>query len=1230
MNEMRSDSEYSLPSVEHYEGGVSGMAGVGAGRGRSNTLVVGLDQKRRSRSASRAPTPTIMMSAPVEEEWKATPRDTRRRSRSVTKIIQRDAVQAEQVLASLAPAPFAGRQRSASVSRATDNASLPPHLQSSSTNEFSLAPEPVTRQRARSVSRPNFETPSPIANASAGPSVLSLNEQPTRPRTRSRSKSHCPPPAGGKVPMPLTPDRFQRGGGSTGVSPVGTPNFASAASSPGRPSTPVRTQASDVPTRRRADTVSARASALSILEGPSPTRQREQRLQNPRLGELSDSTLPIRHQSQGFPSLRHQASSSSLNDNQAVPRRPPRSARRQSILPPLRTGRDTPENSPVLKSPLATQTPIIMHVDVEETIASEAETYNAAAGETETEDDRLMTAPAPAPAPAPRVDEPLMTESEDLEWEMMTTGPADDTTAAIETWRRLAESFEKGNPDEEIKVLSDGEGPGYTIVKNYQAQQRPQSTTVHVANHIHAANEPYPEVGASASASASPSRRILAEEALAAERRRVSKQFLLSESSPAKRTSVHERERERLSSPRSKRLSSMVSARPTLSTKSSPPFIPEKTSDSAPHDYDFPTSKAARSPRSPRCFQPYVWAGSRSSVAESESEAGPSTPVPGAFPSMADQALDALDQPLPLLLSGGSAAAARSSGSGSKTDVCQQAGMALSSFGTGLGLYFPDEEGSGRRLDQAHAEPHPAAAAPLETWTTQLDSHDSISVGASDSDASSRTGSECYESADEGDEGDWNSRRGSRASMAWFDAAEAFERQHGCARGSAGWRTSVRFSLDRRMSFVSPEADRKRLSVLGHQRESRAMQMPAFDEVAEYTALAEEEVVVEPREEERMVEPPCTNEVEEDEAQTPVLSRPASQSTVEDTTLLTPRLETHDFDLALPLPNRSPGSPGEHEVEMFEKEEVKLELGDVGGGADSDPEQHRLSTFGGAIRKREPSRRWSALPTERASAVFEADNSTLGADGGGRRSSRRISRSGTTGGRVRGSRTSAQARKRLTAMVATTPLLLVEPPSHSSWRSTLAVEKYEQLLEQWGPKEMHRQEVIWELCETERSFVQALCSIQRVFALPLRTPEGRWINGVPCSVARLFDWLEDILQFHSKVSSALQRARAQQQPLVVQIADSILKYIPRLEVHQPYLVRFETVTATIEEMLRTSDSVFGQFLKMQMLLPECGSMSFSSFLLKPVQRLMKYPLFFKVSSVLASEQITRFLWIERN
>ncbi|KAH8919349.1 Dbl homology domain-containing protein [Atractiella rhizophila] len=158
---------------------------------------------------------------------------------------------------------------------------------------------------------------------------------------------------------------------------------------------------------------------------------------------------------------------------------------------------------------------------------------------------------------------------------------------------------------------------------------------------------------------------------------------------------------------------------------------------------------------------------------------------------------------------------------------------------------------------------------------------------------------------------------------------------------------------------------------------------------------------------------------------------------------------------------------------------------------------------------------------------------------------------------------------------------------------------------------MKRQEVIWELCETETTFVDGLRSVIRLFSLPLRTPQGRWIKGIPTPISRLFDWLDDIIHVHSEIQDTFEAMRTEQRPIVIHIASILLSHIQKLEVHQPYLVRFEMVTKLIEGMVEDESSDFGEFVRIQSNSPECGSMTLTSFLLKPVQRLMKYPLFFK-------------------
>ena len=191
------------------------------------------------------------------------------------------------------------------------------------------------------------------------------------------------------------------------------------------------------------------------------------------------------------------------------------------------------------------------------------------------------------------------------------------------------------------------------------------------------------------------------------------------------------------------------------------------------------------------------------------------------------------------------------------------------------------------------------------------------------------------------------------------------------------------------------------------------------------------------------------------------------------------------------------------------------------------------------------------------------------------------------------------------------------PPSSilsSTWRAGLSSDKiFTDLIYQHGPIEIKRQEIMWEVCETEKAFVQSMKTVLRLFATPLKTPQGKWIDGIPPRVSELFDLLECLVQVHSSVVSAQRDLRRRNGVLQLEAFVTMFKtWVERLEVHEWYLMRFEGVVQLVEDNVRDSESVFGEFVRMQMKEEVLGAMSLGSMLLKPVQRLTKYPLFLKV------------------
>lgn len=184
----------------------------------------------------------------------------------------------------------------------------------------------------------------------------------------------------------------------------------------------------------------------------------------------------------------------------------------------------------------------------------------------------------------------------------------------------------------------------------------------------------------------------------------------------------------------------------------------------------------------------------------------------------------------------------------------------------------------------------------------------------------------------------------------------------------------------------------------------------------------------------------------------------------------------------------------------------------------------------------------------------------------------------------------------------------------ATWRSSLSSDDvYHRVMGLHGKLEVKRQEVMWEMCETEQAFVKSMRTVLRLFAIPLKTPQGKWIDGIPQKITELFDSLECVAHAHGIIAAAQRDLRRRTEVLDTASFTMMFKaWVDRLEVHEAYLVSFEPVVQLVEENVRDPQSVFGEFVRMQMKDEVLGSMGLGSMLLKPVQRLTKYPLFLKV------------------
>ena len=167
---------------------------------------------------------------------------------------------------------------------------------------------------------------------------------------------------------------------------------------------------------------------------------------------------------------------------------------------------------------------------------------------------------------------------------------------------------------------------------------------------------------------------------------------------------------------------------------------------------------------------------------------------------------------------------------------------------------------------------------------------------------------------------------------------------------------------------------------------------------------------------------------------------------------------------------------------------------------------------------------------------------------------------------------------------ATLPLQIAPQDRVGSWRSTLAPGVFNSLNIQYGAMEMERQEAIHDLVTFDREFVKSSRHVIRSYFLPLRTRDSRaWLPGIPPDMARLFDWLEDIVNLHAAISRALA-------PLIVvwkegmvveRVAGTLRGFVPQFEIYMPYLVKLESAKASLRWYIEKDEGEFGQYLRMK-------------------------------------------------
>eukprot|EP01137_Pigoraptor_chileana_P009051 Opistho-2@56727 len=153
-----------------------------------------------------------------------------------------------------------------------------------------------------------------------------------------------------------------------------------------------------------------------------------------------------------------------------------------------------------------------------------------------------------------------------------------------------------------------------------------------------------------------------------------------------------------------------------------------------------------------------------------------------------------------------------------------------------------------------------------------------------------------------------------------------------------------------------------------------------------------------------------------------------------------------------------------------------------------------------------------------------------------------------------------------------------------------------------GKEEVHRQESIYETLKTEEDYVRDLKTIISVFIEPMR--KQKIVSQKHLAV--LFSNLEQLVPVNEELCGRLQLKTAEN-VIVEAVGDVFLTLAEFFKVYTLYCGNYDSALILYDKESKRNKS-FKQFIDAATLREECRGLNLLSYLIKPVQRICKYPL----------------------
>ncbi|KAI8598612.1 Dbl homology domain-containing protein [Dissophora ornata] len=169
-------------------------------------------------------------------------------------------------------------------------------------------------------------------------------------------------------------------------------------------------------------------------------------------------------------------------------------------------------------------------------------------------------------------------------------------------------------------------------------------------------------------------------------------------------------------------------------------------------------------------------------------------------------------------------------------------------------------------------------------------------------------------------------------------------------------------------------------------------------------------------------------------------------------------------------------------------------------------------------------------------------------------------------------------------------------------------------------QEIQKQETIFELIYTESEYLDDLKSIHKIFVeeLNVKMAEARRKKRFSIDkadvklyerLARLLSHIKDLWNGHQSLLRSLQNKQQQATPIVEDIG-SVFESFYMFSIYDSYFAQYTTTSRDFQH-IAIGNSELCLIIKDLLKSPRCKCLTLEGIFLKPIQRLQKYPLFFK-------------------